>query len=152
MENTTFPTNFLLDIHEVVLEFMSIYKPSEPLDRQDLIFVEEVLTAIHPAFIDFQKFEMTITDTMKYFADGTINYSDEHYNPSLLSNAAYRMGQSIVLKLLMTGAYVGGFFPYVFKQLTPDHVLVFEFAPEYVGDRYWDPRSVKQYDTSMWYR
>ena len=141
MDKADFPQNLIFDVHDIVSEFMCIYRPGgEPWDQYDHVFVEEVLTVLYPSFMDFKNFERTLAQQMMYFADNTVHYRDDVRGQGLLMEAASTMARNIVLKLMNNGTYVNGFFPYVFKQLTPDRALVFDFAPEYVGDRYCDPR------------
>ncbi len=141
MDKTTFPQFLIFDIYDIVSEFISVFVPGgAPLDDYDFVFVEEVLTVLYPAFVDIKNFEHALEDRMIYFADNTVHYRDDTCSPRLLMEAACNMAQAIVFKLYTSGAYVNGFFPYVFKQMTKTRALVFEFAPEYVGDRYCDPR------------
>ena len=141
MDKTAFPQVLIFDIHDIVAEFMSVYKPGGgPLDTYDLVFVEEVLTVLHPAFLDTKNFEKILSQQMIYFADNTVHYRDDVYNPGLLMSNASVLAFNLLMKLMMHNVFINGFFPYVFRQMTYDQALIFEFAPEYVGDRYCDPR------------
>lgn len=140
MDKTAFPQTLIFDIYDIVAEFMSIYKPGgEPLDSYDYVFVEEVLTVLHPAFIEYKNFERILSQQLIYFADNTVHYRDDVYNPSILMAAASAMALNILIKLVHCNVYINGFFPYVFRQMTQDRALIFELAPEYIGDRYCDP-------------
>ena len=144
MENIKFPQTVIFDIYDIISEFMSIYlHGGGPLSRYDHVFVEEVLTIICPTFIDIFNFESALGQNMIYFADNTIHYQDNlSYNDNrLLMEAVSIMAQAIVMKLKLHSAYINGYFPYTFKQLTDSRAIVFELAPEYIGDRYCDPRS-----------
>lgn len=143
MEKIIFPQTLIIDIYDIVSEFMSIYlHGGGPLSKYDKVFVEEVLTIICPTLIDFRNFEQALNQNMIYFADNTIHYQDNIGDQHLLMEAVSIMAQAILMKLRLHGAYVNGFFPYVFKQMTDSRAIIFELAPEYIGDRYLDPRII----------
>lgn len=153
MKNVSFPNNVIFDVRELTMEFMSIYKPGgEPLDGNDFCFIEEVLTALSTTFIDYRNFERILRNTMSFFIDCNIYYTDDdRNNPKILLAAVYNYAHSIVEKLTHHGAFINGFFPYVFRQLTNDYALIFEYAPDYVGDRYCDPNGISEpANSSMW--
>ena len=142
MKPVTLPQNIILDVGNIVSEFMGIYLPGGgPLSNSDKVFVEEVLTVIAPALIDSKNFEYALNQSMVYFADNTIHYQDniEQNDRWLLAESASIMAQAIFMKLNLHGAYINGFFPYVFKYMSDSRVVIFELAPEYIGDRYCDP-------------
>lgn len=140
MENLAFPRSVIIDIDDLVKEFISVWKPGGcPLDGNDFCFIEEVLTAIHRSFIDFNTFEYELNQTMALFADNTIHYHEGDFNPGILIASVFQFAQNIVIKLKHRGAYIDNMFPYVFRQLTNDYAVIFELATEYIGDRYLDP-------------
>lgn len=140
MENLTFPKSVIIDIDDIVKEFISVWKPGGcPLDGNDFCFVEEVLTSVHRSFIDLNSFEYELNQTIALFADNTIHYHEGDFNPGILIAAVFQLAQSIVVKLQQRGAYINNMFPYVFRQFTNDYAVIFELAPEYIGDRYLDP-------------
>lgn len=154
MEKRIFPQSILLDVRSEVMEFVNIFNPGTRPDLNDIVFVEEVLTSISSCFYRFETFRRDLINVLEIFIDGTIRYDDENLkHPSLMAQAVIELGDAVMLRLMNEGCYVNGYFPYLFKQLTSNCVLVFSYAPELVGDRYWDPNDNNLFkDTSSWLR
>lgn len=139
MDKIEFPDNLIFDIKDIVSAFMLVYKTGgESLTKYDHVFIEEVISTIYPAIMDLENFESILGQQMIYFADGTIRYEDniDGEQRSLLMDGATIMAQDLVTLLKIEQAYINNYFPYAFRQLTSDYSVIFELAPELVGDRY----------------
>ncbi len=145
METIQFPKTIIIDARNDIMEFMNIFKSGERLNSQDIVFIEETLTAINMAFIDIKDYNQALPELLTLFADCVIRYSDDDLNnPTLLVHAVIDLSNNLQHRLINCGVYVNGFFPYTFKQLCPDLSIMFELADEYIGDRYIDPYKVYQ--------
>lgn len=125
-----FPTEVILDLRESLIDFMEPYKVFGQYEKFDYIYMRRVIQAISPALIHEATFELRLNQTMGNFLDTSLIYSDETYNPSLTSKNVEKLTRMLFCTLQMHGAYLNGFFPYMFYDLTNELAGVFRFVPE----------------------
>lgn len=124
-----FPNNLIIDVSDIMYDFMEPYKPGGRYDSFDYTYMKRVLSALSTAFMTSNYFEHRLNRVMYYFTDCTLIYSDETYDPSRLMDLARKVAERIFTILLSYGAYVNGVFPYRFADLMPDMAMVLVYQP-----------------------
>lgn len=141
VQNSVFPEILIVDVRQEVKEFRNTVGLHEGEFMRDLIAIEEILLAISYSLIDYRQFRSEIYGSLDQltYSDSFCGFTSVRDFDTVLIAAA-NLGYQIARKLSTEGCYVNGLFPYVFNQLTPDYSLVFRFAHELLGDRYYDPK------------
>lgn len=114
---------------------MEPYRAQGPFERYDYHFMKKVLKQLSPAFYNQRHYDYILSDVMKYFADNTIHYSDETYDPNALIRRVDKLSQKIMRDLEQFGLFVDGYFPYSFYELSPDLAMILRYS-NFTGRRY----------------
>ena len=140
MDTITLPETVIIDIKDIGFELMNLLSPGIfELEDTEFMFLEETLSVLSDVFTEYKKFETHLADVLVNFMDGTIVYrKDTNITNKELAVAVQYLARDILFKLISNGCYIRGWFPYKFKELTHDMVIVFMIDYNLTSDRYLD--------------
>ena len=127
MPEIQFPNTLIVGVGDEMFDFMEPFKPGGVYNEYDRLFMKRTLHAVSTAFQVHGRFTHAMTFSMGVFADNTIQYSDDTYNPNKLIDNVNKLATRIFQWLNNNKAYVGGVFPYVFHDLTPSLAIIFRY-------------------------
>lgn len=144
-----FPNFIIIDPQFAIKEFFNVVKPGEKPDINDFVLLEEILTSISNAFIDYPSFNNTLIELLAFFINESHSYEGDKLNRHALYLAVTNLAHNIVKILANNGFYMSGIFPYFFHKLNDDYSIGFKLAEEYTSEMYITD-TYKTTDNSTW--